>query len=227
MRWPRSTQRLRSRSCWQAGLALVVALSSCSPSDPTVGDSKTNWLLACDGNVDCDAPSVCMCHVCTRPCADTCADLNVPAQCAMPEISVCDTEGVAVCLPPCSDNCVAPAQCIDNICITVPVPWSIEPPRSLRLVRCMMPVGDGCAAGNEVYQLILLSADGSAVVSDPMITGTWMAPSTDVLVLRFQRSGAEPVTFNGMASTEAGCFEGAVDDPNTVQATTFTACLLP
>lgn len=218
-------QRVRAfRGAW---LAVVIALAACKADSPTVGDSKTNWLLACDANNDCDAPSVCLCHVCTRPCADVCADLGVPAQCAMPEISVCDTGGVAVCLPECSMSCVAPAQCIDNVCLTPPNPWSIAAPRNLRLVRCMMPSGTGCVTGNEVYQLMLLNTDGTVEVSDPILTGTWTAPSDTTLVLRFERSGAEPVVFNGMAATEPGCFEGAVDDPNLPQATTFTACLLP
>lgn len=201
---------------------LAHALVACGPN---TGDSNTNWLVSCERDAECGPDAFCLCGVCTTTCADdaTCRSLETDAVCLEPAQRSCGG-GAPICLPSCAMGCDLGLVCRDDAC--VPDPWVVDAPRSLRLVRCMMPDGaGGCVAGNEVFQLVALDRDGATQVSEPTITGAWSQPSGG-LRLVFDRPGSMTVTFEGPPTEAPGCFAGDVDDPNVAMATTWSGCLL-
>lgn len=65
------------------GVVFAMTLSGCGARETNATDTKTNWLLACDEDSDCNGSLTCLCGVCSATCDATsdCAKFDGDARC--------------------------------------------------------------------------------------------------------------------------------------------------
>ncbi len=99
-------------------LLLGLLLAACS--NPTTGDSNTNWLGECANDSECGEGD-CLCGICSEICEPgSCGE----AVCiSADDVSLkCRAEVDAVCLPDCSEvSCALGLYCVTGACVPKPI----------------------------------------------------------------------------------------------------------
>lgn len=129
---PFSTSRLRLLFGRLAGSLALVALSCQEPDAGPSAGSNSNWLVACDADVDCQSGRACYCGGCTRECGSDADCGDFPgARCVEntenAHQSQCRAASVSsgICLPGCeAGSCLDGQACVGGSCVLAALPLS-------------------------------------------------------------------------------------------------------